>query len=60
MSSGNAANNEMMALGGGLCVVGSGSAALTNCTLYGNASLCADVALGGGIYVESATANVTS
>jgi len=48
----------MAALGGGLCVVGVGSADVTNCTLFGNSATGGEFTLGGGVYVENATATI--
>ncbi|MBN1512737.1 MAG: hypothetical protein JXB13_12045, partial [Phycisphaerae bacterium] len=56
--SGNAVSGEMMALGGGLCVVSNGSADVTNCTFSRNTASAEEDAWGGGVYVESATATI--
>jgi len=56
--SGNTVADDMAALGGGLCVVGVGSADVTNCTLFGNSATGGEFTLGGGVYVENATATI--
>lgn len=57
---GNAANNEMTAMGGGLCVVDDGTATVADSTFPGNTAQSEKDAWVGGIYVESSTANITN